>query len=64
MTDHLEKTPGLEVYRIDRGPEGGVLVALDFAPDKRPGPGPFLTLTVDQWTGLQHLARSITWPAT
>jgi hypothetical protein len=59
-TDHLGRTPGLQILRA-MPRTGGPLVVVDFTVD---GPrGPFLTLTVDQWTALQHLARKITWPA-
>lgn len=57
MADHLGKVPGLEVYRTDDS-----RVVLDFFTGG-PAPGPFLTLTVMQWTVLQQLARKIKWPS-
>jgi hypothetical protein len=61
VADHLGRAPGLEVNRIPApGAPQNVRVSLDFTSGLR---GPFLTLTVDQWTALQHAARTITWPA-
>jgi hypothetical protein len=60
--DHLGRTPGLQVMRTGSPAAGDVRVVVDFTIDP-PRRGPFLTLTVDQWTALQHLARTISWPA-
>jgi hypothetical protein len=61
MSEQLGKVKGLEITRIDTGQ---ARVALDFT-SSGPGPqeaGPFVALTVMQWTVLQQLARSIPWP--
>lgn len=61
MSEQLGKIRGLEITRIDTGQ---ARVALDFT-SSGPAPseaGPFIALTVMQWTVLQQLARSITWP--
>lgn len=64
MADHLGKTPGLQITRVTPTDHpGDQRVMLDFFDTRGPRSGPFLTLTVDQWTGLQHLARTIRWPA-
>jgi hypothetical protein len=60
--EHLGQTPACRITRTLAG--AGVkdpIVFVDFG--GQPRPGPFFTLTVDQWTALQHLARSIKWPA-
>jgi hypothetical protein len=62
MSDYLGKAPGLEVRRISPTDcPDDARVALDFFTG---GPkGPFVTLTVLQWTVLQQLARTIGWPS-
>jgi hypothetical protein len=64
VADHLGKAPGLEVRRVTpiACKPGDVRVMLDFFTGG-PSTGPFITLTVPQWTVLQQLARSIGWPS-
>ena len=60
----LGKTHGLAVTRIaPTDHPGDQRVILDFFDGGGPKAGPFVAITVDQWTGLQHLARTIGWPA-
>jgi hypothetical protein len=60
VSEQLGKIRGLEITRIDTGQ---ARVALDFTSGPTPSEvGPFVALTVMQWTVLQQLARSITWP--